>query len=111
MSVTRWLARSVVVVAMTAVAGVVPVASQARLVPTFVVNSTGNASDVNLGNGICATSTNKCTLRAAIEEANSNANLNAINFNIPCSLPCLFVNLSDGNFAINNPVIIDGTTQ
>lgn len=38
---------------------------------TFTVNSTADAVDINIGNGICRTSANTCTLRAAIQEANA----------------------------------------
>jgi CSLREA domain-containing protein len=37
----------------------------------FTVNSTVDAVDLNPGDGICATSTGDCTLRAAIEESNA----------------------------------------
>lgn len=40
-------------------------------VATFTVNSTEDAVDVNPGDGVCATSTGVCTLRAAIQEANA----------------------------------------
>jgi CSLREA domain-containing protein len=52
---------------------------------TFVVNKIGNAADLNVGNGICDTSTNsgrQCTLRAAIQEANAVSGADTINFNI-----------------------------
>jgi CSLREA domain-containing protein len=50
-----------------------PAAAQAA---TFVVNSTADAVDVAPGNGVCATDTaspaeGRCTLRAAIQEANA----------------------------------------
>lgn len=38
---------------------------------TFTVNSTANAPDNNIGNGVCATGGGVCTLRAAIQEANA----------------------------------------
>ena len=38
---------------------------------TFQVNDTVDAVDVTPGNGVCATAAGKCTLRAAIQEANS----------------------------------------
>ena len=39
---------------------------------TFTVNSTNDAVDNNLGDGICETATlGECTLRAAIQEANA----------------------------------------
>jgi len=37
----------------------------------FNVNSTQDAVDANPGDGICATATGECTLRAAIQEANA----------------------------------------
>ena len=40
---------------------------------TFVVNSTGDATDVSRGDGNCPTSAGVCTLRAAIQEANAHA--------------------------------------
>src|SRR5215470_4293428 len=42
--------------------------AQAKL---FNVNSTQDAVDVDPGDGICATATGECTLRAAIQEANA----------------------------------------
>jgi uncharacterized repeat protein (TIGR01451 family) len=38
---------------------------------TFAVNDTGDAVDANIGNGVCADAANRCTLRAAIQEANA----------------------------------------
>jgi CSLREA domain-containing protein len=40
---------------------------------TFTVNSAGDAVDAVVGNEFCETADGKCTLRAAIEEANSSA--------------------------------------
>jgi hypothetical protein len=37
----------------------------------FNVNSTQDAGDINPGDGICATATGECTLRAAIQETNA----------------------------------------
>jgi CSLREA domain-containing protein len=45
---------------------------------TFTVNSTADASDATPGNGICATSSGGCTLRAAIEETNALAGADTI---------------------------------
>ena len=47
---------------------------------TFIVNSAGNASDANIGNGVCATSSGVCTLRAAIQEANDDSDHDTIRF-------------------------------
>ncbi|MCA9771558.1 MAG: CSLREA domain-containing protein, partial [Myxococcales bacterium] len=38
---------------------------------TFVVNTTADEVDVNLGDGVCAGETGRCALRAAIVEANA----------------------------------------
>jgi large repetitive protein len=38
---------------------------------TYTVNSTADAVDAAIGNGVCATSAGVCTLRAAVQEANS----------------------------------------
>jgi CSLREA domain-containing protein len=38
--------------------------------PAFVVNDTNDRVDANLGDGVCRTSQNTCTLRAAIPQAN-----------------------------------------
>ena len=59
----------------------------------FVVNSTGDASDVSPGDGVCDTGgvnsqgAAECTLRAAIEEANFAANADDIQFNMPTTEP------------------------
>lgn len=56
------------------------------LAATFVVNSSSDTGDNNIGNGICRTSNGAggvCTLRAAIQEANGLAGTHTINFSIP----------------------------
>jgi CSLREA domain-containing protein len=51
---------------------------------TFDVGSTADAPDDNPGDGNCATSGGTCTLRAAIDEANSDGNRDKVDFsNIP----------------------------
>jgi len=52
---------------------------------TFVVNRTGDGGDINLGDNKCDTSTasgRQCTLRAAIQQANSTAGADTITFAI-----------------------------
>lgn len=49
---------------------------------TYTVNSTGDEADKNWGDGICATTLNTCTLRAAMGEAKSTPGADTINFNI-----------------------------
>jgi CSLREA domain-containing protein len=76
---------------------------------TFTVDSTADASDPVPADGVCGTvaidkthSGGPCTLRAAIESANVNANTDAIQFNLPAGsvinltqvLPDLSTNMS-----------------
>ena len=49
---------------------------------TYTVNSTGNEADVAPGDGVCLTSVNTCTLRAALEETNAHPGPDTILFNI-----------------------------
>lgn len=53
-------------------------ANGTAMAASFSVNSTLDARDANAGNGICATSSGACTLRAAIEEANALAGADTI---------------------------------
>jgi hypothetical protein len=48
----------------------IPSAGTSAAAAAFVVNSTGTATDPRPGDGVCATSTGVCTLRAAIHESN-----------------------------------------
>jgi len=88
----------------------------------FVVNSTGDASDNNPGDGVCGTGgTNtqgatECTLRAAIEEANALAGADSIHF----TMPATETGHSGGVWTIApgsafdpiaTTITIDGTTQ
>lgn len=80
---------------------------------TFVVNSTSDAADANVGNGICATSAGVCSLRAAISEANRHSGPDTILFNIPgtgaqtIQLNSRLPTLSDGS----GGTTIDGYSQ
>jgi hypothetical protein len=76
---------------------------------TFVVNNNGNSSDSSVGNGVCRTSGNVCTLRAAIQEANANSSLDTITFAIGTGPQR--ISISSSLPTITNPVIIDGWTQ
>ena len=76
---------------------------------TLSVNSTGDPSDANAGNGICADSTGACTLRAAIQEANALAGADTITFSIGTGPAD---DLSDVSVAHDHQSgTIDGTTQ
>jgi CSLREA domain-containing protein len=56
-----------------------------RAATTFTVNSTGDLPDNNIGDGICNNGAGACTLRAAIQEANSVAGDDTIAFNVPAA--------------------------
>lgn len=79
----------------------------------LVVDSTGDAADSNVNDGTCRTSSGVCTLRAAIQQANSNAGSDAIHFNIAGSGPHN-INLGSplpGLYDTSGGVTIDGYTQ
>ena len=90
----------------------------------LVVNSTGDASDNNPGDGICTTGSTiiggaqECTLRAAIDVANGTPGADIIEFNIPTSdtgysnSPVSFnVQLASPLPTIDETVTIDASTQ
>lgn len=61
----------------------IPIPVKAETKGTHVVDSmldTNPASDANPGDGVCKTSSNVCTLRAAIEEANASSGSDTITF-------------------------------
>jgi CSLREA domain-containing protein len=79
---------------------------------TFTVNSTSDAVDSNIGDGVCASSSG-CTLRAAISEANSHFGPDTILFSIlgggvqTIQLSSRLPSLSDGS----GGTTIDGYSQ
>jgi hypothetical protein len=81
---------------------------------TFVVNLTTDQFDFFIGDGLCdadqVTAGDQCTLRAAIQEANSTVGLDVINFAIPGS-GLQTIQLNTGLPTITNPVLIDGYSQ
>jgi len=76
----------------------------------LVVNDNGDAVDANVGDGACETAGGVCTLRAAIQEANAQANADKITFNIPGGgVPT--IQPTSELPTITAPLTIDGTTQ
>ncbi|MBN1138648.1 MAG: right-handed parallel beta-helix repeat-containing protein [Anaerolineae bacterium] len=77
----------------------------------FVVNDsrdTAAAHDKNLGDGICLSSYNTCTLRAAIEEANALAGFDTITF---ANQMDIYVSDSEGNLpSLTDSVTIDASS-
>ena len=75
---------------------------------TLTVNSTADGVDASPGNGVCATAGGQCTLRAAIQEANSREG-DTIAFGIGGGV--VTIAPTTGLPQITGPVTIDGTTQ
>jgi CSLREA domain-containing protein len=81
---------------------------------TFTVTSTSDTPDAIPGDGACADSQGRCTLRAALTESNQHAGTNRINFNLTGTAP---VTIQLGSSAMslvgssNSSVIIDGYSQ
>jgi trimeric autotransporter adhesin len=71
---------------------------------TFTVSSTADAPDAAPGDGICRANTfpPRCTLRAAIEEANSGINADTIN------LPAGTYTLTLGELVVTNAMTLNG---
>lgn len=80
------------------------------LASTFTVESAGDGPDATAGDNACATASSECTLRAAIEEANANSNLDTIEFNLPGS-GLHTIAPASALPAIVNPVFVDGYSQ
>lgn len=79
---------------------------------TFVVNSTADLPDANVGDGFCSDGTGNCTLRAAIEEANFTAASDTINFGIaPFDGSVKTIAPNSALPFISQPVVINGYSQ
>src|SRR5262245_12231699 len=79
---------------------------------TFVVNKTGDAADLKVGNGKCDTSSTagaQCTLRAAIQEANALAGTDTINFKITTTSKV--IKPASQLPQVTQPVTINGYSQ
>jgi hypothetical protein len=97
--------------------GAVPATAVTQALPptgaVLVVNETGDQGDANTGDGLCdrdaGTAGNQCTLRAAIQQANTIAGTDTIQFSIGSGPQTItpFGAYPD----ITSPVLIDGTTQ
>ncbi len=76
--------------------------------PTFTVTLVNEGSDAHPGDGVCATASGPCTLRAALQEANANVDMNTILFALPGSgIRSMSINSPLPN--ITSPVLLDGT--
>jgi hypothetical protein len=88
----------------TALIAVAPPAAAA----TFTVDDVGDGADATL-NGTCSDSSNNCTLRAAIQEADNTTAKDVINFDIGTGVQTITPDSALPQ--IDQPVVIDGTTQ
>ena len=75
----------------------------------FTVNSTADTADAKIGDGVCATAGNVCTLRAAIQEANATPVKDTINFAIGTGLHT--ITPATPLPALQHPVALDASTQ
>jgi hypothetical protein len=66
----------------------------------FVVDTTSNASDALLTDDLCDTGAGQCSLRAAIEQANSTAGADRIEVAIPAPAP---VRIEFGFAVVDSP--------
>ncbi len=77
---------------------------------TFTVNSTADAIDANIGDGVCADAAGNCTLRAAIQEANATGAADSIIFNLQ-TLPAVIqlnAQIVPAELVVTRPVTITG---
>ena len=95
----------------------IPVTFNKEIVSGFVVNSTGDGGDATPGDGLCKTTGNVCTIRAAIEEANARPSYD--NYDVT-AIPVTFNIAGSGVKTISPssylpeifyPLYIDGYTQ
>jgi len=71
---------------------------------SFTVNSTADAVDAIPGDGDCATATNECTLRAAIQETNALTSTDSIN--LPIGIYTLSISGSNDDLAASGDLDI-----
>lgn len=81
-----------------------------NLLASLSVTDAGDGPDINPGDGICATATSVCTLRAAIQESNALAGTDTIGFNITGAGPHT-IQPATLLPALSETAVIDGTSQ
>ncbi|HEX2851008.1 MAG TPA: choice-of-anchor Q domain-containing protein [Acidimicrobiales bacterium] len=72
---------------------------------TFTVDDPGDTSDATPGDGICADAGGKCTLRAAVEEANADTTPDADAIVLPAGMT---IALTGGELSVTQPLVITG---
>jgi hypothetical protein len=81
----------------------------AHAAAAFTVNSTGDGADSNTADGVCNDGAGNCTLRAALEQANTTPGTDTINFQIGTGVQTIVLGAALPD--VSDPVNIDGTTQ
>ena len=71
----------------------------------FTVDHNADTNDANVGDGLCRDADGRCTLRAAIQEANANSFQDAVNFALP--MPST-IDLTLGELQITSNIYIVG---
>src|SRR5829696_869735 len=110
---TKALLGACLMVVATLLAACLMAVQAAHASTTLTVNSTGDFHDTITNNGFCGFG-GSCSLRSAIEEANSNPGADTIKFDIPgTGLKTIVVNSTGLGAlpAIKEQVTIDGYTQ
>src|SRR4029077_17751455 len=78
---------------------------------TFTVNDPGDGDDLNPADGLCATLTAVCTLRAAITQANATSGPDTVTFALPGCPGACAINVTGALPIITDALLLDGTTQ
>ncbi|MFK7920237.1 MAG: hypothetical protein AB8G14_19345, partial [Ilumatobacter sp.] len=104
----RRLTRALLAVLMVPVVVLAVSPSPAGATDTYVVTTTGDGADTDIGDGDCIATTGGCTLRAAIQEANDDGDHDIIEFALggPAEIVAGF-----GLPAITESLTIDGSTN
>lgn len=91
---------------------VIGASAPSAMAATFAVTDTGDAGDAAPGNGVCATDTGVCTLRAAIDETNARPGRDTISFDFAGAGPFV-IQIDSALPSMFDPAgtVVDGYTQ
>ena len=106
------VARLVVGVLVSATVSLIDLGTPSVNAATFVVNDTRDRVDSRPGNGVCRTSDGRCTLRAAVQEANASAGADVITLRAGTYMltraPVNDNDATTGDLDITGPLTING---
>ncbi|MBK8138491.1 MAG: CSLREA domain-containing protein [Chloroflexi bacterium] len=109
----RWVLW-VPLVAVVLVLGVLAGTHPASADTAYTVNTAADAVDATIGDGLCLTAAGKCSLRAAIQEANANPDLTVITLKEKTHKITILGTDEDagatGDFDLSSPITIQGVT-